>query len=159
MAVPARLLRGASAPVERPGRGFEVVGVRPDARTRPTRKIWPLALTIAFSLAAIFAVLVEQVVLAQSAFELSEIRAELAEARSLHEELLLEAAILESPGRIETYARTKLGMIDPDPLTTQYVVADIRAHPGKKGGVRPTGIASQPEVTLPGEPVALEGRP
>ncbi|HYI45963.1 MAG TPA: cell division protein FtsL [Actinomycetota bacterium] len=74
----------------------------------------------------IFAVLLEQVVLAQSAFELGTLRQDMAAAESLHEELLLESAKLDNAARIERYARQSLGMVEPAPGTVQYVVADVR---------------------------------
>lgn len=75
--------------------------------------------------AVIFFVLLEQVVLAQSAFRLERLRERVARAEARHEELLLQAATLESPVRIEAFARNHLGMVDPDPATVEYVVADI----------------------------------
>lgn len=76
--------------------------------------------------AIIFAVLLEQVVLAQSAFELGTLREDMAAAESLHESILLEAAKLDNAARIERYARQSLGMVEPAPGTVQYVVADVR---------------------------------
>lgn len=75
-------------------------------------------------------VLLEQVVLAQSAFRLARVRAELARAEERHEELLLEAARLESPDRIERVARRELGMTDPQGL--DYILADVRIPPGAR---------------------------
>ena len=68
----------------------------------------------------------EQVILAQSAFELGTLRQDMAAAESLHEELLLESAKLDNAARIERYARQSLGMVEPAPGTVQYVVADVR---------------------------------
>ncbi len=78
-----------------------------------------------FVIGIVFFVLLEQVVLAQSAFRLERLRDRVAKAEARHEELLLEAATLESPGRIEAFARHRLGMVDPDPAAMKYVVADI----------------------------------
>ena len=72
------------------------------------------------------AILLEQVVLAQSAFKLTKIRQELTAAEENREVLMLEAAKLESAARIERYARTTLGMVDPAPANVRYIVADIR---------------------------------
>jgi len=87
--------------------------------------------------AVIAGVLLEQVVLAQSAFKVVRLRDRITQAESEHQELLLEAATLESPGRVERYARAHLGMIDPDRSSTEtfYVVADI----GPRS--RPMGLA------------------
>ncbi|MGH2734149.1 MAG: hypothetical protein ACRDKZ_01105 [Actinomycetota bacterium] len=70
-------------------------------------------------------VLLEQVLMAQSAFKLGRMRDRLTRTEAQHEELMWEAARLENPTRIENYARIHLGMVDPDPLLTQYIVADI----------------------------------
>lgn len=73
--------------------------------------------------AIVAGVLLEQVVLAQSAFKLSAINKRLAAAEARQEELLAEVAELESPGRIERYAKTHLGMVEP--TVVEYVVADV----------------------------------
>ncbi len=152
MATAARLLR-APAPRPQPRPRLEVAS-SPSSQPAKGRKTWPIVVTGVVALALIFGVLLEQVILAQSAFELSNKRKELAEARSVHGELLLDAATLESPGRIELYARRKLGMVDPDPLTTQYVVADINTKRTARGGV-----AAGPAVIVEGDTVALEDPP
>ena len=85
-----------------------------------------IAVVVVLGGAILFGVLLEQVVLAQSAFELSRLRADLAKAESHHEELLLASAKLDNAARIERYARTSLGMVEPSPGNTQYVVADVR---------------------------------
>lgn len=74
--------------------------------------------------ALITGVLLEQVVLAQSAFKLQDIDKRLAQAETRQEELLAEMAELESPGRIERYARVSLGMVDPTSI--EYIVARVR---------------------------------
>ena len=78
------------------------------------------------------AILLEQVVLAQSAFKLTKIRQELTVAEENREVLMLEAAKLDSAARIEKYARENLGMVDPEPQNVRYIVADI--HSGSKTG-------------------------
>ncbi len=89
------------------------------------RRTAPAYIAVAIAISAIVAgVLLEQVVLAQSAFKLQAINKRLAAAEAHQEELLAEVAELESPGRIERYARTHLGMIDP--TIVEYVVADVR---------------------------------
>jgi cell division protein FtsL len=91
------------------------------------------AVTAIVAGAIVFGVLLEQVVLAQSAFKLSGIRQSLGMAEARHEELLLEAAKLDSAARIEKYARTELGMIDPVPSSVRYIVADINSRRFDKG--------------------------
>lgn len=99
-----------------------------------TRRLAPLAIVGAIVIAAtIFAVLLEQVVLAQSAFDLARIRERIARAENRHEELLLEAARLDSSARIESYARETLGMVDPEPANVQYIVANVRVPARGRG--------------------------
>ena len=74
----------------------------------------------------VVAVLLEQVVLAQSAFKLAKVREQVVRAEVEHQELLLEATRLGSPGRIEKYAMEELGMVKPGPEHIDYVVADIK---------------------------------
>ena len=81
--------------------------------------------------AAIAAVLLEHIVLTKSAFELSKIREEVTVAEARHQELLLQATKLGSPGRIEYYARTELGMVDSQAAATKYVVAEIKGLGGE----------------------------
>ena len=85
-------------------------------------------------IALVFGILLEQVVLAQSAFRLTEHRARLQAAEEHHETLQRKAARLESPARIERFARQVLGMVDPVATGVQYIVADIRP-PDTAGGV------------------------
>lgn len=88
-------------------------------RTAP----WFIVAVIAVG-ALVSGVLLEQVVLAQSAFKLQAIDGRLAQAETRQEELLTQVAELESPGRIERYARSYLGMVDPS--TVEYIVARVR---------------------------------
>ena len=99
--------------------------------------------------AIVAAVLLEQVVLAQSAFHLSDLRRDMQVAEEKHEELLLEAAQLDSSARIERYARENLGMVDPVPGGVQYIVADIK-QPKK---VR-EGLGGKRRSTVPTEGLA-----
>ena len=90
-------------------------------------KAAPIAIISSIGVAAVvITVLLVQVVLAQSAFELGRIRAEIVEAETRNQELLLEATRLGSPGRIEQYATEELGMIKPEPSEVDYVVADVK---------------------------------
>ena len=91
-------------------------------------RLAPVAIVTSIGVVAVvIAVLLEQVVLAQSAFELTRIRAEVVEAEAEHQELLLEATRLGSPGRIERYATEELGMVKPRPQDVDYVVADVKS--------------------------------
>lgn len=90
-----------------------------------SRRSAPMLIVGVIAVAAIVAgVLLEQVILAQSAFKLEAINKRLTAAESRQEELLAQMAELESPGRIERYARTRLGMTDP--TTVEYIVAKVR---------------------------------
>ncbi|MDQ3646935.1 MAG: cell division protein FtsL [Actinomycetota bacterium] len=92
-----------------------------------SHRITPLLVVATICAAAVIAgVVLEQVVLAQSAFKVVRLRDRTAAAEARHEELLLEAARLEAPGRIERVAREEIGMIDaPAP---SYIVADIKVR-------------------------------
>ena len=105
-----------------------------------------------FAAAIVAAVLLEQVVLAQSAFHLSDLRRDLQAAEERQEELLLEAAQLDSSARIERYARENLGMVDPVPGGIQYIVADIK-QPTKLRD----GLGGKRNSTLPTEGLATGG--
>lgn len=119
--------------------------------TRGTaRRVAPAYIAVAIAISAIVAgVLLEQVVLAQSAFKLSAINQRLAVAEARQEELLAEVAQLESPGRIERFARTRLGMVEP--TLVEYVVADVRI-----GGDNKLAQAIQArEIAEPSSPTAI----
>ena len=111
------------------------------------------------ALLVIFGVLLEQVVLAQSAFKLGHIREVTAEAEARHQELLLEATKLGSPGRIERYARTKLGMVDAGEVS--YIVADVH-EPSFQSSIararRPETL-SDPGVAAPAGDLSGTGAP
>ena len=70
-------------------------------------------------------VLLEQVLMAQSAFKLEEIRNQTESAESKQQELILQVTRLEDNSRIEEFARTQLGMIETNSTTSEYMVADI----------------------------------
>jgi cell division protein FtsL len=94
-----------------------------------TRRVAPLAIIAGIAAIAIIGiVLLEQVILAQSAFRLDHVRNEIIRQQARHEELLLETAKLDSSARIEHYAHTKLGMIEPLVGEVQYIVADLRVR-------------------------------
>lgn len=117
----ARLRTGRPAPRE-----LRVVRRRSRRliKRQASRRVAPLALASVVLIGTIVvAVLLERVVLSQSAFELARLRKRVAAAEARHQELLLEAARLESPGRIERVARVRLGMVDP--VSVNYIVADV----------------------------------
>ncbi|MDQ4143611.1 MAG: cell division protein FtsL [Actinomycetota bacterium] len=90
-------------------------------------KLAPMAIIATIGVVAVvIGVLLEQVVLAQSAFKLAKIRQQVVEAEAEHQELLLEATKLGSPGRIEKYAMEELGMVKPRAEEIDYVVADVK---------------------------------
>jgi cell division protein FtsL len=104
------------------------------------RKLAPVVIVSAIVvMAVVVGVLLEQVVLAQSAFKLSRIREQVVAAEEKHQDLLLEAAKLESSDRIERYAREVLGMVEPDPALVNYITADVHIRDrfrvaGNRGG-------------------------
>jgi cell division protein FtsL len=102
----------------------------------------PLAVLAAICVAAVvFGVLLEQVILAQSAFKLSRIRRQMIAAEARNEELLLNATRLQSPERIERYARVVLGMVEP--TSTEYIVARVGSQDDRLARHRPRDDASQ----------------
>ena len=108
-------------------------------------------------LGIIFTVLLEQVVLAQSAFKLAELREELVAAENRSFELQLEIARLESSDRIERFAREELGMVDSDLASADYIYADIsRDSTVPKGQRLQDDAAERPPSTesLAGEDLA-----
>jgi cell division protein FtsL len=114
-----------------------------------SRRLAPVVIVSAIVvMAVVVGVLLEQVVLAQSAFKLAQIRESVVAAEEKHQDLLLEAAKLESTDRIERYAREVLGMVEPDPALVNYLIADVhtgdrfRVARGRAGGTPPIGQAT-----------------
>lgn len=92
-----------------------------------SRRMVPLAIVSAIAVfAVVIGVLLEQVVLAQSAFKLARVRERLVAEEQQNQKLLLEATNLEGSERIERYAREVLGMVEARPETTTYLVANVR---------------------------------
>jgi cell division protein FtsL len=92
--------------------------------------------------AVVVGVLLEQVVLAQSAFKLERVRERLVAEEERNQDLLLEATRLEGSDRIERYAREVLGMVEAKPGVTNYITADVRLRDplrmaGRRGYGRP----------------------
>ena len=118
------------------------------------RRSAPLAIIGVITVVAIIAgVLITQVVLAQSAYTLQEINKKLTQAEAHQEELLAQMALLESPGRIERYARTNLGMVEP--TTIEYIVANVKTGSDN----RLAEALERRDVPLPGAGTAAEPAP
>ena len=119
-----------------------------------SRKTAPLAIVGVIAAAAIIAgVLITQVVLAQSAYTLQEINRKLSQAEAHQEELLAEMAMLESPGRIERYAKTNLGMVPP--TNVEYIVAKVKVGSDN----RLAEALERKDVPLPGAATAAGSAP
>lgn len=82
--------------------------------------------------ATVFTVLLEQVILAQTGFKMAQLRERVIAAESRHAELVLRAAKLGSPERIERVAITELGMTYPAPSEVKYIVANVRPDPATR---------------------------
>lgn len=92
-----------------------------------SRRIAPmLILGAILVVATIFAVLLEQVVLAQTGFKMDSLRREIATAESEHARLVLKVAKLSSKERIEQVAINELGMVQPKQVS--YIVANVRTR-------------------------------
>ena len=92
----------------------------------PSRRMTPLVIGGVILVALLIAtVLLEQVLMAQSAFKLEEIRRRTERAETRNQELVLEVTRLGNKSRIEQYARTELGMTETKAETSEYMVADI----------------------------------
>lgn len=119
---------------------------------RPMR-VAPLAIvTVLCVLGIVFGVLLERVMLAQSAFELTRLMRRVEAADQLRSELTFEVARRENPGRVEQFAREELGMVDPDPTQIQYIVADVAQRSGLWGPDRSmsAGIAGHGPASAAG---------
>ncbi|CAN5614665.1 hypothetical protein BH24ACT26_BH24ACT26_05490 [soil metagenome] len=123
-------------------------------RGRNTRLAPFAALAAICAAALIFGVLLEQVILAQSAFKLSRVRRDIVSAEARNQELLLAMTKLQSPGRIQRYARTKLGMVEPS--STEYIVARVGSLDNGVALWRPSsesaplgGAAAPPGIRAP----------
>lgn len=115
---------------------LRVVGGK-TAFVMPRRRVAPLAVVAVLCvLGIVFGVLLERVMLAQSAFELTRLMKRVEAADERRSELTFEVARRENPGRIEDYARTELGMVDPDPTAMEYIVADVGTRRHDASGKR-----------------------
>jgi cell division protein FtsL len=115
-----------------------------------SRRLAPAVIVCAIILAvAVAAVLLAHVVLAQSAFQLDRLRDRTNAAAQRHEELLYEVGRLESPARIERYARQELGMVDPERV--EYVVAAV----GQRIAERWASEGEEADITRPASAAGL----
>jgi cell division protein FtsB len=118
---------------------------------RTPRRVAPVAIGVAIFVATVvFGVVLEQIVLAQSAFKMARLTEELARAEATQQELLLHATRLESPTRIQRFARRRLGMVQAQEV--DYLVADVAprrpavflAERRSPGGRRPPNFYAAP---------------
>ena len=121
-AAPARVIAGDHAhPVPSGRRNAEGRIVRAESR-----RLTPVVILGGIAaLGIVFAVLLEQVVLAQSAFKLARLRADVVAAEARNHQLLLDASKLQNAERIEQYARDQLGMVPARSASAEYIVADV----------------------------------
>jgi cell division protein FtsL len=102
-------------------------------------------------IAIVFAILLAQVVLAQSGFRMAKLREQTIKAEARHAELVMQAAKLGSAERIERVAVEQLGMVQP--TRVEYIVADV----GSRNSAR---LAERPkDVDMAGQAAATEGAP
>lgn len=108
-----------------------------------SRKVTPVVIGGVILVALLIAtVLLEQVLMAQSAFKLGEIRRRMDEAETRQQELVLQVTQLENNERIESFARTELGMVETNATTSEYMVAEIDMAPSTRiaRGREPEGL-------------------
>lgn len=107
-----------------------------------SRRVAPALVLLGILIAAtIGTILLEQVVLAQSAFKLAGMREELEVAEEQHSQLLLEAAKLGSSERIKRVAMNELGMKYPD--DAGYIVANVKSGWTNQLAQSPTNAAAR----------------
>jgi cell division protein FtsL len=121
----------------------------------PSRRMTPLVIGGVILVALLIAtVLLEQVLMAQSAFKLEEIRRRTERAETRNQELVLEVTQLENKSRIEEYARTQLGMTETNAATSEYMVADIEVSADTKLAQK----AREDDLDLTGSSAILTGQ-
>jgi len=119
------------------------------------RRMTPLMLGgVVLVVLLISTVLLEQVLMAQSAFKLEDIRAQTEKAESRQQELILQFTRLENNDRIEEFARAQLGMVETNSATSEYMVADI----APKADARVARQSPQEELDLGGTAAIVTGR-
>lgn len=123
-------VRAAPAPARRrkaPQRHLKVVRRRKKGlilRSRSRRVAPVFVATVVVIIATVSIVLIEQVMLAQTAFKVAQMRERIVKAEARHAELVLQAAQLGSSERIERVAKRDLGMVSPEEV--HYVVANVK---------------------------------
>jgi cell division protein FtsL len=116
------------------------------------RRIAPfLVLGGIFVVGIVFAILLAQVVLAQSGFEMARLREQTVKAEARHAELVLQAARLGSAERIERVAIEELGMVHP--TRVEYIVADV----GSRGTARLAQERTTENVDMAGQAASGPG--
>lgn len=152
--------------VQARARRLEKTGHRPDLelvrrrsrrliQRQAPRRFAPVAIVVAILVGtAVFGVLLEQVILAQSAFKMARVRDHLSEAEARHQALLLDVTRLESPARLERVAREELGMIQSSAIG--YIAAEVPL----RRGLMPATISRPPsQPAPPGRTAALGSSP
>lgn len=108
-----------------------------------SRRVAPLFVAaVLVVITTISVVLMEQVLLAQTAFKVSQMREEIVKAEARQAELILQAAQLGSSERIERVATRDLGMVSPEEV--QYMVANVKPK-------EPVLASSGRRVVVPGD--------
>jgi cell division protein FtsL len=110
------------------------------------RRVTPLLLVGGMLVVGIvFAILLAQVVLAQSGFKMAQLREKTLKAEARHAELVLQAAKLGSSARIERFAIDQLGMVHP--TRVEYIVADV----GSRASARLAQTKTVEDVDVTGQ--------
>ncbi len=147
MSVAARQLK---RPVQKRAR-LSIVKRR---KFRLLKRVSPmLVVMVVFVIAAVFAILLEQVMLAQSGFKMAKLQQKIEKAETKHAELVLEAAKLSSSERIERFAISDLGMVRPERV--EYIMANV----GVKGAARIAAAPKPEALPATGEAAAELGAP
>ncbi len=106
-------------PSSQPAARLRVIQGRRFVRPRA----WGWMLVAFTAVALFFALVITNTALDQSAFDLQEIRAQIAEEQTRFDQLRLEVARLKSPERIQPLAE-QMGMVYPDPAERRTVTAE-----------------------------------
>ncbi|MGH2754796.1 MAG: hypothetical protein ACRDLB_10215 [Actinomycetota bacterium] len=99
----------------------------------------------------VFAILLEQVVLAQMGFKMARLREQTLKAEAQHAELVLQAAKLGSAERIERVAVDQLGMVQPERV--EYIVADV----GSRNNARLATRGTTQDMNISGHAAPFSG--
>ncbi|MFA5786413.1 MAG: hypothetical protein WDA71_05415 [Actinomycetota bacterium] len=89
--------------------------VKIDSRVQSRRRLVFLGLSLTVVSAALFGLLALTVLENQQAFHIAGLRKAAAERQARYEELMVEVDRLESPGRIQSEAQGRLGMVGAGP--------------------------------------------